>query len=87
VSQKQLEIDPQIDWLPIELSAQELGLHPSQVRRDRKVLAELKLIRYTRGGLYREAFECVKLFRQLVDERGREEAIYCIGDKWNECQG
>ncbi|MEH2393852.1 MAG: hypothetical protein V7K21_20035 [Nostoc sp.] len=86
MSQKQLEIDPQIDWLPINLSAQELGLHPSQIRRDRAVLSELGLIRYTRGGLYREAFECVRLFRKLVDERGRGEAIHVIGDKWNECQ-
>ncbi|MEH1779720.1 MAG: hypothetical protein V7L26_11505 [Nostoc sp.] len=87
MSQKQLEIDPQIDWLPINLSAQELGLHPSQIRRDRGVLAELGLIRYTRKGLYREAFECIKLFRKLVDERGRDEAIHVIGDKWNERQG
>jgi hypothetical protein len=87
VTQRQLEIDPQVDWLPIKLSAELLDVHPSQIRRDRGVLSELGLIKYTRKGLSREAFECIRLFRQLASERGRIEAIYSIRGKWNERQG
>jgi hypothetical protein len=83
VRTQQLQIDPSIDWLPIATAASLLGLHASQVRRDRALLSELGLIDYTRKGLRREAFECIQIFRGLVTERGRPEAINTIEEKWN----
>jgi hypothetical protein len=74
---KQLQLDSQIDWIPISLAASLLGIHPSQVRRDRAVLRELDLIDYTShsGGFTRKTLESLFIFRQLVNQRGRTEAI------------
>ncbi len=73
-----------VDWLPIKAIASELSLHDSQIRRDRAVLSELGIITYTRKGMRIEDFECLKLFRQLISERGRGEAISIIEEKWHE---
>lgn len=74
---QRLQLDSQIDWIPISLAASLLGVHSSQVRRDRAVLQELKLIDYTRhsGGFTRKTLETLWIFRQLVNQRGRTEAI------------
>jgi DNA-binding transcriptional ArsR family regulator len=76
------ELDPQIDWVPINLAAALLGIHPSQVRRDRAVLEELELITYANrsNGFRRDAFLALWIFRQLVRQRGRTEAIHQITD-------
>ncbi len=76
----------EIDWLPINAIASELNRHPSQVRRDRAVLSELGLITYTKNGMSYRDYQCLKLFRQLVDGRGRDNAISQIGKKWDEYQ-
>lgn len=62
------------------LAAQILNIHPSQVRRDRAVLEKLELINYTprSNGFTREAFNALWVFRQLIHQRGRHEAIKSI---------
>lgn len=72
----------EIDWLPINAVASILDLHETQVRRDRAVLIRLDLINTPRKGLLKWEFDCLKLFRQLVDERGREQAINVISEAW-----
>ncbi|MEH2384162.1 MAG: hypothetical protein V7K27_35635 [Nostoc sp.] len=74
---QRLQLDSQIDWIPMSLAASLLGIHPSQVRRDRAVLQELDLIDYTShsGGFTRKTLESLWIFRQLVSQRGRTEAI------------
>ncbi len=74
---KQLQLDSQIDWIPMSLAASLLGVHPSQVGRDRAVLQELELIDYTSysGGFTKKTLKSLWIFRQLVNQRGRTEAI------------
>jgi len=79
---KPLKLDPRIDWVPINLAAALLDIHPSQVRRDRAVLEQLELITYANrsNGFHRDAFLALWVFRQLVRQRGRKEAIHQISD-------
>lgn len=74
---EKLDLDPLIDWIPMSMAARLLGVHESQVRRDRVVLEQLELIDYTpySNGFNRETMNALWVFRQLVNQRGRIEAI------------
>lgn len=77
---EQLNLDPTVDWIPMSVASEILGVHPSQVRRDRRVLEALDLISYNQrsNGFSRSAFDLLWKFRQLVKERGRLNAIAAI---------
>lgn len=79
---KPLDLPPGVDWVPMWLASNLLGIHPSQVRRDRAVLEFLDLIRHVprSKGFQREAMEALWIFRQLVTQRGRSEAISQISE-------
>jgi hypothetical protein len=77
---EQLNLDPTVDWVTMPQAAQILEVHPSQVRRDRRILEALDLITYNQrsNGFNREVIEVLWKFRQLVKERGRINAITAI---------
>lgn len=77
MTDSELNLDPTVDWIPMKQASEILGVHPSQVRRDRSILEELCLISYNfrSNGFTREAFEMLWQFRKLVKERGRRHAI------------
>ncbi|WGV23691.1 hypothetical protein [Halotia branconii] len=81
-----LKFDPSLAWIPIVQAAKLLNVHPSQVRRDRAVVEALGLITYTKhsGGFSPQDFEVLWIFRQLVKERGRKEAIKAITQQLEE---
>lgn len=81
-------LDPSIDWVPMSVAKDLLRRHPSQIRRDRAVLKRLELIDHAgkSSGFSRKTFNALWVFRQLVEQRGRREAIKVISDYLEEQQ-
>ena len=71
------KLPPGIDWLTNASIEELLGISPSLLRQDKAVLRELDLIDLPERprGCDRQTIELLIQFRQLVNERGRIEAI------------
>lgn len=81
-------LDPSIDWVPMSVAQVLLRRHPSQIRRDRAVLKRLELVDHVgkSSGFSRQTFNALWVFRQLVQQRGRREAIKVISNYLEEQQ-
>lgn len=68
---------PNDGWLSTAETARLLGISRRQLDRDREVLLNLEVqgFEYYGKGFNRSSFEVLKLFRSLVESRGRGEAI------------
>lgn len=76
VTQDKIELPSTICWLSHEQSANFLGVHISQYRRDSSLLDSLGIIqrdKYAKG-CDRNTLETLQEFRRLAVQRGRKSA-------------
>lgn len=70
-------LPPEISWLNNSQIEDLLQISPSVLRRDKSTLRSLKLLKIPERakGCGRDGIQLLMEFRQLIEERGREEAI------------